>query len=247
MKQYWQDNYFEVINNEEKAYWLGFIYADGCVYEDKSSKSLRLRFSLQSSDEEIILNFRKSINSNRNIQMKEESSTIIMGKKCLQHKFWRITINSNIFCKHLINKGVIQRKSLTIKFPSHEQLPKELIPHFIRGYFDGDGSVFVSKEKHWRNKTIRDVIHCRIMGTFDVLSNICKEVEINPCLIKTEKKFNENTFDLRLRYNVKCKKLYFYMYNNASIFLERKFLRFQKYLKFKGSETIISHPVRMKG
>lgn len=70
----------------------------------------------------------------------------------------------------LIRLGCVPNKSLILKFPSENIFSNpELIRHFIRGYFDGDGSVFISREKHWRNKRYFNVIHYRFCGTYDFL------------------------------------------------------------------------------
>ena len=60
----------------------------------------------------------------------------------------RINIVSKQLKKDLIQAGCTCTKSLTLTFPSENIIPKHLQHHFIRGYFDGDGSVFISNEKH---------------------------------------------------------------------------------------------------
>ena len=61
---YYNKDYFKIINNEHKAYWLGFLYADGYVepiYRKDKIKAFRLELSLQESDEDMLLLFKKDI------------------------------------------------------------------------------------------------------------------------------------------------------------------------------------------
>ena len=70
-----------------------------------------------------------------------------------------------------LNKhGCIQNKSLVLQFPT---ISNSLIPHFIRGYFDGDGSVFILNKKNY-NKTnsIYTALGICICGTFEFLTKM---------------------------------------------------------------------------
>lgn len=62
--------------------------------------------------------------------------------------YCRLVHDSRELALDLKNKGCYQGKSLTLTFPSKDIVPEHLIRHFIRGYFDGDGSVFISNERH---------------------------------------------------------------------------------------------------
>lgn len=125
---------FENIDTEEKAYWLGFIYADGCV---SNSTKYTLEITLKKSDENHLKKFRSFLDSDALISNK----TISHGEKV--YKAVRIAVHSKKLVEDLISKGCTPRKSLTLSFPSREILPQPLVKHFIRGYFDGDGSITV--------------------------------------------------------------------------------------------------------
>lgn len=58
-----------------------------------------------------------------------------------EEKAYRIAIYSKELAMDLIKLGCFQNKSLILKFPTEQQVPKHLIHHFMRGYFDGDGCV----------------------------------------------------------------------------------------------------------
>lgn len=62
-------------------------------------------------------------------------------------KKYSLQITSNILSNALSNLGAVPNKSLILKFPTFKQVPEKLMPHFIRGYFDGDGSVWNGKRK----------------------------------------------------------------------------------------------------
>ena len=114
---------FEIIDTEEKAYWLGFLYADGSV----SSTDNRIELGLAEKDLNHIEKFKEFIGIPNKISYRPQT------------KSYRYSFKS-IPCKEdLIKHGCVPKKSLILKFPTEEQVPEHLIRHFIRGYFDGDG------------------------------------------------------------------------------------------------------------
>jgi len=219
--------YFNNINTEEKAYWLGFLYADGCIADSDGTK--RLQTSLKSEDYEHLHKLKKSLKSTHPIHFRIIKSGKMQGKK-----YCSLFIRTNELCNALIKLGCTPRKSLTLEFP---ELPKNLIPHFIRGYFDGDGSVFISKEKHWRSGKISEVIHYRFVGTENFLKKVDENINLKGYLQKIK---GSKAFELAYKRDKKLKPFYDYLYSKASIFLERKKLIFDTYLQERCSETIIS-------
>ena len=142
-------NVFEEINTEEKAYWLGFLYADGNVSKDDN------RISLCIKDLEHMEKFAKFIGKDIRIKTK-----IVKNKP-----YFLVFFRSEKMKNDLINKGCIPQKSLILKFPEKEILPENLQIPFIRGYFDGDGCISKIKE----GRTIISLI-----GTFDFLEKVKK-------------------------------------------------------------------------
>ena len=123
------ENYFSIIDSETKAYFLGLIYSDGCV-----SKTT-LRISLQEEDEYLLIKFLNEIES--------DAKLYHIPKRKITHKGQKLVSISNVkIVNDLYNLGVTQKKSLSINFPTIEQVPEKYLNHFIRGVFDGDGSVF---------------------------------------------------------------------------------------------------------
>ena len=111
---------FHIIDTEEKAYWLGFLYADGYV-----SKYNQIEVALSLEDEEHLHKLKKFVNTNTEI-IKEE------------HRV-RLLFCSKEMANDLADKGCINNKSLVLTFPTSIQVPDSLIRHFLRGYVDGDG------------------------------------------------------------------------------------------------------------
>ena len=114
---------FEVIDTEEKAYWLGFLYADGSV----SSAEDKVELGLAEKDYGHLEKFKSFMGISNKICHREKT------------KSYRISFRSANCKQDLINKGCVPKKSLILEFPTFEQVPEHLMRHFIRGYFDGDG------------------------------------------------------------------------------------------------------------
>lgn len=117
-------NYFEVIDSEDKAYFLGFIKADG--YVDK--KRYRLAIRISEIDIEILKRFCDAVN----IPIQKINRLKIKDGIFNRKPEVEIAIYNKDFVSHILN---IKDSSILDKVPEH------LAGHFIRGYFDGDGSI----------------------------------------------------------------------------------------------------------
>lgn len=207
------NNYFKIIDTEDKAYWLGFIYADGYI-----TKNNQLRINLQIKDENHLVKFYKFIESDREVKYTKK----ISGNK-IYYGCYAYIANTD-FTKHLISKGCTNNKSLNLKFPTYDIVPKDLIYHFIRGYFDGDGSIFVSRiDKNTNHKYIK----INFTGTYGMILNIRTHLNCNN--IKLENKGNFYVLSINGNHQV-FNILDNYIYKDATIYLDRKY---EKYRKFK--------------
>jgi len=215
------ENYFSKIDTEDKAYFLGFLYADGCVEEKKSNTTIKYRVTLKLVEKDacIIEEFKKYLNFEGNINTTTRSKSAKAFWNCDKS----LSIRSPKLGKDLIDKGCMVAKTHILKFPTKNQVPKHLQHHFIRGYFDGDGSVFISNEKHWRNKKVYPIIHSRFIGTSDMMNNITNILSLPNTVIKQPKSLkNSNIFTIEIKRNPRCKSLYKYLYKDSTIFLKRK-------------------------
>lgn len=201
-------NFFDRIDSEEKAYWLGFMYADGCVYSDgRKIHSITLKLSIK--DEEHLFRFKTSLRSNHSIKRRTRISSFPNGsKKELTSSILRIT--SKKMFLDLVRHGCVPAKSLILKFP--ENLSPHLINHFVRGYFDGDGSVSMTG----RCKQFT------LLGTLHILEAI-QSLLITHCGVsKTKIHKKNNIFYLSYGGNKNVKKIGHYLYQNATVWLSRK-------------------------
>jgi intein-encoded DNA endonuclease-like protein len=133
LKYFCNDKYFEIINTEEKAYWLGFIAADGYIQGKQHYFNRSLCIALAEKDKEHIEKFKNCINATHPIH--------IFTNNQYNKKYARITITNEKVCLDLEKLGVPEHKSLILQFPNTSQIPENLQMHYIRGYFDGDGSL----------------------------------------------------------------------------------------------------------
>ena len=195
---------FETIDTEEKAYWLGFLYADGSV----GSKDNRIELGLAEKDLKQIEKFRDFIGIFNKISYRPQT------------KSYRYCFKS-IPCKlDLIKQGCLPKKSLILNFPTIEQVPQNLVKHFIRGYFDGDG---------WFTNT-EECFQVGIIGTENFIKGFLDNIEIQN---KENKIFTVHREDGAKRYVFGAYNdvLNFlnWIYKDATIYLDRKY---EHYLDF---------------
>lgn len=221
MRKYTLKNDFKTIDNQDIAYILGFIYADGYIME---KPRYRLGINLATRDYEILEKIRDIISPSQPISRDEKSVyLVICGKEIFEN---------------LEKWGVYTRKtSLEMSIP---KIDENLIRHFIRGYFDGDGWVSAYKEKYIYagicSPTI-NILKCiqNQLSNNKILSRINKEKRIG----KEAKilnyvsicKFDKYTVSIKKRESIE--KLYHYLYDEANLFLKRKKDIFDKVLKTK--------------
>jgi hypothetical protein len=205
------DRIFDVIDTEEKAYWLGFIYADGYI---SSIDKAGFEVALKAEDSNHLHKF------NRFMEHKHDNVKLGISK-CNGKEFQRCrwTVRNQHLWDTLNTLGCVPKKSLILQFPDISIFSTEdLIVHFIRGYFDGDGCISYANKEHTK-------ICINIVGTEHMLDCINNYVPVK--LYKT-KKSNTDACTVSLS-GAKAFKVVDYLYKNASIYLDRKY---QRYLDF---------------
>lgn len=194
--------FFSEINTEEKAYWLGFIFADGFILDKVKKGSKQLGIRLAKKDKQHLEAFRSSLKSTKKIleytDKKGRQSAVIVH-------------SSDQLCEDLTKHGCGPRKTLMLKFPN--TVPSEMLRHFIRGYFDGDGCACVSANR----------LFVEIIGTEHFL-------EAAKLLLKIENKlFNKGKVkQLVFSDKKKCEEFYHFIYDDATVCLQRKRDVFEK-------------------
>jgi len=139
VRYYMNENAFENIDTPEKAYWLGFIYAEGGI---DLSKAYKLVINQHPSRKFRLEQFRDFLESN------------IPIKEYPHYKDKRVTIRvcRKKIVQDLARHGVVPRKSAILVFPDiHEKYYGD----FIRGFFDGDGSLGIQKSKYYNYRNGR--------------------------------------------------------------------------------------------
>jgi intein/homing endonuclease len=212
------DYFLKQIDSEEKAYFLGFMMADGCI-TGKNTISI----ILDKKDESHLLKIRNLLSSSNPIKH-------FKSRFSEKHRFTdkvKLSIESDILFLSLEENGCTKRKTNTLKFP---KLRSDLENHFIRGYFDGDGSVY---------KTGKNTLGFSFLGTLEFISEIHKRMSFSKAKIQKEKRSAKNVYYVNYGGHNCAKLFYDYLYNNATIFLERKKIIFDKYFNERLSETTI--------
>lgn len=201
------ENYFDVIDTEEKAYWLGFIYADGFIASKTKHQNKKVGITLAIKDEEHLYKFRKAIEGTMPIQ-----NYLTSGGYTKDRPYCRIIISSPHMAEQLILKGVFEHKSLTLKFPTYDIVAKHLTAHFVRGYFDGDGSL----------KT--DGVSTHICGTKEFLNDLMLEVGVKSKLYIKKELAERGVNNYYISLPMQASKIILnYMYKDANIYLDRKY------------------------
>lgn len=206
-------SYFEKIDSEVKAYWLGLIYADGSNKVNRSTFVL----GLKEDDKAILELLKKDLEYNNSIKVYKDNR----GNR---KDFYTLNVYSKKICEDLEAHGVTQNKTYTLQAPS---ISEEFYSHFLRGYFDGDGSISTTTtETNHRKDAIT------FTGTSEVVSfvkSICNKLDINSNIYERHPERDNNNFTLVISGRLNVIKLCEFMYdNNNGRFLKRKFNRFQK-------------------
>lgn len=204
-KYQYNDGAFEQINNVDTAYWFGFFCADGCV-DDSKGYPCRSFFYLKPGDIAHCNKFISFINGhNEQIKVRKDG-------------YVGVEVGSKEFATNLVNLGCTPRKSLTLSFPTQDVLPDRLMRDFIRGYFDGDGSI------HIRKRNSSPV--CSIVGTPQFISSL--QLVLNRDIglrINSIYMISETTCEIKYEGNP-ARRLMDYMYCDCNTYLNRKFNKY---------------------
>lgn len=208
------EHYFDIIDTQEKAYILGLLYADG--YHNKQKNTISI--TLQEEDKHILDEINLLIQNTHPLIFVNNKKYKESWKNCYK----LLITNSHMSCV-LEKYGLLQNKSLILKFP--DWLDKSLQRHFIRGYFDGDGHI--SKQQYKYNMSI--------VGTQDFCDGIStiieKELQLFPHLYISSLE-EKSTRTLMLTRKNDCKMFFDWIYEDASLFLKRKYdVYLDKYCK----------------
>lgn len=210
------ENYFDTIDSEDKAYFLGLLFADGYNSENRGY----IRICLQEEDKHILDSFNKYLKNETPLTKRD------LSKKHENWKDqWELIIRSKHMSEILANKyGCKQNKSKTLEFPV-KIMEKELYRHFIRGYFDGDGSIRWRKpRKNWSPNAVVSIV-----GSEQFCIKAQAFIESN-CELSMQLYHNKKTtmVDLQVCGNNKVKQFMNWIYHNSSLCIKRKKDKFEQ-------------------
>ena len=208
------ENVFDSIDTEEKAYWLGFWYADGCVEANRH----RLCINLGIKDINHLHKMRSFL------ELKNQVNTYKIGK----YDMCRLYVTNQHIWQQLINLGCTPQKSLTLTFPNESVFSnKNLIYDFIRGYCDGDGSLGLYIKKGHKTSEIS------MVGTLEFLTGLQNFLGIDGHLRnKSYEGCHNNAYELKYS-NFKARQVARLLYENSNVYLDRKYKIFESFCRFE--------------
>ena len=234
-------NFFSEIKTELQAYLLGFIYSDGSINDERHT----LTIHINEKDKEIF-NLFKVISPEAYIQDCKgyESKVTVDGSIVKNLGSTRLSISSKILLEDLHNLGVVENKTYKeLHIP--KQIPNELIKHFIRGYFDGDGCITYSIRKP--NPKNRE-------KNYRVTSNVNFTAKLCNIFIDFQKYFSDNDITTNIvhvkrgdMYRLITSKrdsvikIFHLFYDNSNFYLSRKFNKFNYYVNTEVTQIIAEY------
>lgn len=212
---------FKDITNGDEAYILGFLYADGST--QVVSKQVCLKIS--KDDRQVLEEIGSYICTGYNLS--EEKN-----KNSLQFHISSPAIYENIEKWNLRKKKEERTQSLP-------PIEKHLLRHFIRGYFDGDGTIYMDKNFLRCNICSTNIEWLQKIQELFIVEGIESKINIEKRkgrMMKCPQGMIMSKYDmgrLFIRRNHALEKLYHYLYQDAGIRLNRKYEKFHNWMKSK--------------
>jgi len=210
-------DYFDNIDTEPQAYWLGFLAADGCIPSDGN----RLQVALQRSDRRHLERFRGDIGADNPIY-----DTLVRGK----YPTSKIAISSQALTDGLRRHGLCRNKSLNLQWA--DDIQWYLWPHYMRGFTDGDGGFYTSLNKYTGGLNYMFCVWCasdQFLNKFqEVLVRACSLPNLDP-YVRRDKPDRSRM----LAYCGRCqvRRIFDYLYKDATVWLPRKRDNVEKLLR----------------
>jgi len=203
----------------EMAYVLGFFAADGNISVNSRGGNY---FSLQTKDRRLLEEMRRAMGSKHKV-----SRRLQKRDNCV---FYRMQIGSKELCEDLRAHGFFEKKARRMQLPP---IPRKYFAHFLRGYFDGDGNVwvgFVHKERKKQTLVIHTAFTSASHGFLDALWENLKCFGVHGGSLSRKKDKEAHSLKFSINDSIL---LYHLMYDNLkdTLFLKRKKDRFDVFLR----------------
>ena len=200
----------------QMAWVLGIAASDGCVYWKPKKHRYQLIISMK--DKDVLGKVKKAMSSEHPIKYIKYMSTWKNPKFRKMSSIYRFVIANKEICSDLIKLGITPRKSKTIEFPS---VPKEFLPHFVRGIMDGDGCIHVRKRIHYPSLTVLTSFRS---GSKKFIEGFATELKKLDFPFSIRRRPDGDIMQLSV-------KLLHWMYKDkGNYFMERKYKKYQQYL-----------------
>ena len=212
MKRNINQNYFDNIDCENKAYFLGFLYADGSHILSKN----RISIELAAKDKHILDTFSYLIYNENYVKSYFRK----------EKEYFSIHMHGKHLSSQMLKLGMIPNKTYTLEFPLW--LNKNLYSHFVRGFIDGDGCIYLPKSN--RQSPVTILIATRSICNY-LLSYFQAELNIKPILTKAHNQDKEKICEVRIK-NYRQNKIFLdWLYKDSTIYLKRKFDKYCEFLE----------------
>jgi hypothetical protein len=202
-----------LIDSEEKAYVLGFFGADASI--DKSM--YRVELVASEKDCEILFQIKDAVGEGHVGKYYKTHSTYKQN-----YYYYRLVIYGKEFCGDLCRHGIIPNKTFILKPPSN--ILKTMVPHYIRGYLEGDGSIgftncnYTDKNGFRRNWKMLEI--SIVSGSYAILEYILAEFN-KYCSHTKSPSRHKNIWGMRF-VGAKALKFINWVYQDASLSMVRK-------------------------
>jgi hypothetical protein len=198
-KYFYNEGFFEAIDDEAKAYYYGLFAADGWTKTINHLHPVAVCFELVADDREILDRL-------HDILGEQSPPVIVRRPKDYDRDKARLVLHSVKMCHDLMDKGCYKGKSIVMSGLSR-WVPEHLHHHFVRGYMDGDGSPTLEKYR----------MRFSFRGTLEFLQDLQRIVPVETYLGTSQK-----WPSLYTNKHGEAVKLYEWLYQDATIFLQRK-------------------------
>ena len=225
MKKILKHDYFKNIDTEHKAYFLGFLVADGNI----SKTTNRILFTIGSVDKYILETLKEDINSENTVRCYD-----IFDQRTQKINYsTSFQFSSKYIKQDLKDHGIDEFKTNTFKTPLN--IPENLFRHFLRGLFDGDGHV--SKDRNM----------IMFISTKEFLEYLCKNYIKSDYKIKKVSKSNTsiNVYRMYVQRRKDILNLLSFMYDDSTVFFKRKYEAYEKLKDYKIYNAYSSKPCKV--
>jgi hypothetical protein len=237
------EHFFDIIDNEQKAYWLGFIWCDGymAIRHRDNHISYEFKLSLSDVDASHLEKFNLDLNGSYKVKYYDMGNSSFTS----EHQEARLLITNQHFGKTLVEKyGLIPRRSDCSKILNN--IPNYLMKHFIRGIVEADGTF--CKYKITEKGHNVDKYRVSIGTNEDIVRFIEKHLMNHGIINMAERKLYQRHEGqdgeyktLEISGKAQTLNILHYIYDDASVYLDRKY---EKYLNIIGKQEVSTDDIQ---